>query len=72
VKKEMSKEINELKKFKNESNKFYDSKINEIRNLSNKLGTYKPIEQFSRISQKLNLSAGAADMIRKVIMKSSQ
>lgn len=39
----MSKEISELKKFKNESNKFYDSKINEIRNLSNKLGTYKPI-----------------------------
>lgn len=68
----MSKEINELKKFKNESNKFYDSKINEIRNLSNKLGTYKPIEQFSQISQKLNLSAGAADMIRKVIMKNSQ
>jgi len=52
----MNKEIQELKKFKNESMKFYDNKISEIKGLSNKLNKYKPMEQFKSISEKLSLS----------------
>jgi hypothetical protein len=69
VKREMNREINELRKFKADSAKFYDSKIGEIKNLSNKLGTYKPEEQFNKISQKLTLSPGTADLIKRVMTK---
>jgi hypothetical protein len=42
VKQELSKEIDELKKFKQESMQFYDQKINQIRGLSSRLNSYKP------------------------------
>jgi seryl-tRNA synthetase len=50
VREELSKEIDGLKKFKKESIKFYDKKISEIKGLSSKLNTYKPMEQLKKIS----------------------
>lgn len=46
----MNKEINDLKKFKNESMQFYDKKIGEIKGLSSKLNQYQPMEQLKQIS----------------------
>ena len=48
--KEMNREINELRKFKNESVEFYDKKISEIKGLSTKLSQYQPMEQLKQIS----------------------
>lgn len=69
VKQEMSKEIDDLKKFKKESIKFYDKKISEIKGLSSKLNTYKPMEQLKKISEKLTLSPGTSELIRKTMEK---
>ena len=46
----MNREINELRKFKNESMRFYDKKISEIKGLSTKLSQYQPMEQLKQIS----------------------
>lgn len=69
VKQEMSKQIDDLKKFKKESIKFYDKKISEIKGLSSKLNTYKPMEQLKKISEKLTLSPGTSELIRKTMEK---
>lgn len=39
----MSQEIAGLKKFKDEGARFYDDKIKEIKGLSSKLNSFKPI-----------------------------
>jgi len=65
----MLKEIQELKEFKSKSAKFYDNKISEIKNLSNKLNTYKPIDALSKINSKLNLSENTTNLIKKIIQK---
>lgn len=50
VKKEMNREIDQLKKFKEESLQFYDKKIGEIKGLSTRLGRYRPMEQLKQIT----------------------
>jgi hypothetical protein len=72
VKTELSREISELKKFKDESTKFYDSKISEIRNLSSKLNKYRPMDQINQITNKLTLSNNTTQLIRKALTKKSQ
>lgn len=56
----MSNEISELKKFKNESMKFFDNKINHVKGLSSKLSNYQPMEQIKKITEKLTLSPGTS------------
>jgi len=56
VKEEMSQEIAELKKFKHEGAKFYESKIKEVKGLASKLGGFKQGEQLKHITEKLALS----------------
>jgi len=68
----MSREITELKKFKQESTQFYDNKISEIRNLSQKLTKYKPMDQINQITSKLTLSSNTASLIKNAIQKSNQ
>jgi transcription initiation factor TFIIIB Brf1 subunit/transcription initiation factor TFIIB len=65
----MLKEIQELKEFKSKSAKFYDNKISEIKNLSSKLNTYKPIDSLNKINSKLNLSENTTNLIKKIIQK---
>jgi|688.fasta_scaffold280934_1 transcription initiation factor TFIIIB Brf1 subunit/transcription initiation factor TFIIB len=65
----MLKEIQELKEFKSKSAKFYDNKISEIKNLSSKLNTYKPIDALKKINAKLNLSENTTNLIKKIIQK---
>jgi transcription initiation factor TFIIIB Brf1 subunit/transcription initiation factor TFIIB len=65
----MLKDIQELKEFKKKSAKFYDNKISEIKNLSSKLNTYKPIDTLNQINSKLNLSENTANLLKKIIQK---
>lgn len=65
----MLKEIQELKDFKNKSAKFYDNKISEIKNLSSRLNTYKPIDTLNKINSKLNLSENTTNLIKKIMQK---
>ena len=69
VKKEMSREISELKRFKKDSLTFYDKKIGEIKGLSTKLDQYQPTQQLKQISEKLCLSANTSELIRKAMEK---
>jgi hypothetical protein len=69
VKSELAHEIDELKKFKKESTKFYDNKISQIKNLSVKLNQYRPTDQLDMINQKLNISANTANLLKKYINK---
>ena len=72
VQKEMTKEISELKKFEDNSIKFYDKKIDEIKGLSNKLGKYRPMEQLEHITQKLSLSENTSQLIRSAMRGKGQ
>ena len=65
----MLKDIQELMEFKSKSAKFYDNKISEIKNLSSKLNTYKPIDALNKINSKLNLSENTTNLIKKIIQK---
>ena len=65
----MLKDIQGLKEFKKKSAKFYDNKISEIKNLSSKLNTYKPIDTLNQINSKLNLSENTANLLKKIIQK---
>lgn len=69
IKKEMLKEIQELKEFKNKSTEFYDNKISEIKNLSVKINKYKPIDHLKQINSKLNISSNTANLLKKIINK---
>ena len=62
---------NELKKMATctEKNKqFYEEKINQLRSLGNKIGTYKPEEKFQEISKKIPMSPGTANLVKKAMM----
>lgn len=50
--------------------KFYDNKKSELKELSSKLGRYKPMEQLKEISSKLTLSEGTSQMIMRAMQKS--
>jgi hypothetical protein len=65
----MEREIKELKEFKNRSTEFYDNKISEIKKLSTKLNTYKPMDQLNQINSKLNISANTANLLKKIMQK---
>jgi hypothetical protein len=69
VKQEMSREIDELRKFKKESLKFYDKKIHEIKGLSSKLSKYQPEEQLRSITEKLTLSESTSRLIRQAMTR---
>jgi uncharacterized protein YlxW (UPF0749 family) len=69
VKKEMEREIQELKEFKNRSTQFYDNKISEIKKLSNRLNTFKPMDQLNQINSKLNISTNTANLLKKIMQK---
>lgn len=56
-----------MKKFKDNSIKFYDKKIDEVKGLSNKLGRYRPMEQLEQITQKLSLSLNTSQLIKGVM-----
>jgi endonuclease III-like uncharacterized protein len=66
---QMQLDIKELKEFKSNSAKFYEKKASEIRQLSNRLSNYHPLDQLSQITQKVSLSAHTADLIRSRLMK---
>jgi hypothetical protein len=68
----MSQDIQELRQFRNESNKFYENKIKEVRALGTRLSQYAPAQQLSQISEKLNLSPSTASLLKKVVNRGNQ
>lgn len=56
MKSEMQQYIRELREYKNEGNTFYNKKINEIKQLNNKLANFHPLNELTKITDKMNLS----------------
>jgi transcription initiation factor TFIIIB Brf1 subunit/transcription initiation factor TFIIB len=68
----MSKEITNLRTFREESNQFYENKKKEVRALGSKLSQFEPSQQISQITAKLGLSSQTQDMLKKVVNRSGQ
>ena len=68
----MNREIKDLQNFRDKSNQFYDNKIKEVRALGTKMSSFGPMQQLSKISQKLNLSPTTQSMLEKVASKTNQ
>ena len=72
VRGEMSRELSDLKAFRDQSNSFYEGKIAEVRALGSKMTQYGPMEQLSKITEKLNLSSTTQNMLKKVVNRTGQ
>lgn len=65
----MQTELKEFQKHTAKSNQFYDEKIGELRKLSEKIGNFHPLDEFNKITKKVEISTETANLVRKAIMK---